>query len=79
LAEDAVTLDEAMARLDAALARLEGAGKTLASDAASGSTAASASIMAERDLIKQKHGDLVRETEGALQELDRLLATAGGN
>lgn len=65
-------MDAALTRLEAALERLESAAKTMpASD-----DDTMARIEAERDLMQLKHRRLLRDTEAALADLDRLLVQA---
>ncbi|MEO0499630.1 MAG: hypothetical protein AAF205_03615 [Pseudomonadota bacterium] len=77
-------VEAAMARLDAAIARFDAAASAAASRAASAATAESDEaerltvLTAERDLLALKHRRLLQESEGALGDLDRLIAGMEG-
>ncbi|MEE4351151.1 MAG: hypothetical protein V2J26_13070 [Pacificimonas sp.] len=69
---DATPLDASLERLDAALARLERAAKNRGGAA----EAALERKSAEAELVTLRHNRLIRETEGALADLDTLIASA---
>ena len=68
-------LDSEIERLDAALDRLQAA----ATDARKGFDERSARAAAESDALRARHNRLLEETEGALGDLDTLIAEARGS
>lgn len=66
-------LENGLSRLEAALQRLEVAAHERAASKANDSSGADAELAQ----LRQKHDRLTAETELAIQELDRLTATAG--